>query len=183
MEPVLSEATANQNHAERKAYLAKQIKAAKSRGDIGTNFIVIGLLIVMVLGFGALAYYLIVIGLLAVSVIGGDIGGIGAGVAEARANFVFLLAPIILFGFVSIVCGYLAQRHYAGQLYSLEKEYSRLGGSNLGFQSWFNEHQRGLTAALRKPRCPNCGNEIPEGNIEFCSFCGKSLKRRSIGPA
>jgi hypothetical protein len=177
MEPVLSEATANQNHAERKGYLAKQIEAAKSRGDIGNNFIVMGLLIVIVLGFGALAFYLIVIGSLIVSVVGVDIGGVGAGVAEARTYFVFLMAPIILFGFVSIVCGYLAHRHYAGQLYSLEKEYSRIGGSTSGFQSWFNEHQQGLMAALGKSRCPNCGNEIPEGNIEFCSFCGKSLKR------
>jgi len=26
------------------------------------------------------------------------------------------------------------------------------------------------------PKCPNCGKEIPQGDFEFCPFCGNSLK-------
>ena len=30
--------------------------------------------------------------------------------------------------------------------------------------------------AFVNPKCPNCGKELPQGNFEFCPFCGKSLK-------
>jgi len=26
------------------------------------------------------------------------------------------------------------------------------------------------------PKCPKCGKEFPRGNLEFCPFCGNSLK-------
>lgn len=30
--------------------------------------------------------------------------------------------------------------------------------------------------AISIPKCPKCGKEIPQGNFDFCPFCGNSLK-------
>ena len=27
------------------------------------------------------------------------------------------------------------------------------------------------------PKCSSCGKEVPQGNFEFCPFCGNQLKR------
>jgi hypothetical protein len=31
------------------------------------------------------------------------------------------------------------------------------------------------------PKCANCGKEIPQGNFDFCPFCGNSLKKWDLG--
>jgi hypothetical protein len=48
-------------------------------------------------------------------------------------------------------------------------------------QSYYGKQEAGILwhieqMAITIPKCPNCGKEIPQGNFEFCPFCGKSLK-------
>jgi hypothetical protein len=32
-------------------------------------------------------------------------------------------------------------------------------------------------------KCLSCGKEIPQGNFDFCPFCGNSLKKEDLGSA
>jgi intracellular septation protein A len=48
-------------------------------------------------------------------------------------------------------------------------------------QNYYGKQEAGILwhihqMAITIPKCPNCGKEIPQGNFEFCPFCGKSLK-------
>jgi rRNA maturation endonuclease Nob1 len=32
--------------------------------------------------------------------------------------------------------------------------------------------------AMSIPKCTSCGKQIPQGNFDFCPFCGNPLKKR-----
>jgi len=56
-----------------------------------------------------------------------------------------------------------------------------LAGLGLGYGVYSNYQYQKLLQQLKEmaivnPKCPNCGKEIPQGNFEFCPFCGKTLK-------
>ena len=47
---------------------------------------------------------------------------------------------------------------------------------NLSKEAIQKRREKRRQEAEEKPKCPNCGKEIPQGNYTFCPFCGKSLK-------
>jgi hypothetical protein len=71
-------------------------------------------------------------------------------------GYVFLTICLIT-GALFAVYGFYAANKYNNEYKNLMKEFGEM--------------------TIQKPKCPNCGKELPEGNFEFCPFCGKSLKQ------
>ena len=52
----------------------------------------------------------------------------------------------------------------------------------LFWSSMYSKQENAILGEIQRmarvmPKCSSCGKQIPEGNFDFCPFCGKSLEK------
>ena len=76
------------------------------------------------------------------------------GVGGNLAGFDFFAVMAVALAITAV--GVIVDKHYAKQQSAILWEIQRM--------------------AAISPNCPSCGKDVPQGNFEFCPFCGAPLK-------